>query len=29
MDKKIDEEDYREKLSALSAEINWDWKNIK
>jgi len=29
MNKKINEEDYREQLSGLSAKITWDWKNVK
>ena len=29
MDKKINEEDYREQLSDLSAKITWDWNSIK
>jgi hypothetical protein len=29
MDKKINEENYTDELSALSGKINWDWKNIQ
>jgi len=29
MDKKINEEDYKEQLLALSAKINWNWKDLK
>ena len=29
MNKKINEEDYREQLSDLSAKITWDWRNLK
>jgi len=29
MKKKINEEDYREQLSELSAKITWNWKNVK
>jgi len=28
MGKRINEEDYIEKLSDLSTKITWDWKNI-
>jgi len=28
MGKKINEEDYKDELSAFSAKIKWDWKNI-
>jgi hypothetical protein len=29
MDKKINEEEYKEQLSDLSAKINWNWKDLK
>jgi len=29
MNKKINEEDYREQLSDLSAKITWNWENLK